>query len=217
MKKLFSGGIMLIFSLSVVSSFAQSEWALKKNVDGFRVYYGESPNSRIKELKMDFEVQASLNTIMAVLNDAESFKRWIYKLKELKVIDRPSARELTYYYEMDFPWPLYNRDGVAETSYFQDPETKIIYTRNNARPRLAPEKKGVIRLQLSDVKWKITPIGKERTHIEYYLLSDPGGNLPAWMINWALDRGPVKSMKAFQEMLTEEKYRQQKLSWIKDF
>jgi hypothetical protein len=75
MKKLFSGGIMLIFSLSVVSSFAQSEWALKKNVDGFRVYYGESPNSRIKELKMDFEVQASLNTIMAVLNDAESFKR----------------------------------------------------------------------------------------------------------------------------------------------
>lgn len=208
---------VLIFSLTAVSLFAQTEWELKKNVDGIRVYYRESTESDIKELKMIFDVEASLTTIMAVLNDAESFHKWIYNLKELKVLERPSDKELVYYYEMDFPWPLYNRDAIAESSYYQDPATKIIYTKNYARPDRLPEKDGVIRLELTDVKWKITPIDENYANIEYYLLSDPGGNLPAWLVNMALDRGPVKSMQAFRALLKEDKYRQKQLAWVQDF
>jgi hypothetical protein len=214
---LLLAGLALIFCLSGTILDAQTDWELKKDIDGIQVYYRESADSPFKELKMVFEVEASLKTIMAVLNDADSFKKWIYKLKDIKVLERPSDNVLVYYYEMDFPWPLYNRDAIAESSYWQDPETKVIYTENYARPDRLPEEDGVIRLRRTDVKWKITPMGETRAHIEYYLLSDPGGSLPAWLVNMALDRGPVKSMQSFRELLKDDKYRKKQLAWVENF
>ena len=192
-------------------------WEFKKESEGIKVYYRESKASNVKELKITFNVDASLNTMMAVLKDIPAFTEWIYKCEEPRFIKKVSDKEIYYYNKINFPWPLSDRDAIAKSTVSQDPATKVIRTHNVAIPDLEPENKGVVRIQNLDIQWIITPIDATTSHVDYFLLADPGGSLPKWLINMAIEKGPLKSMKAFREMVKKEKYQGIKIEGIMDF
>lgn len=191
-------------------------WEFQKEVEGIEVYFRESEGSPIKELKISFTVEASLSTIIAVLKDIDAFPEWIYKCKEAELLEGGGPAVL-YYNLIDFPWPLSDRDAVCYATYEQDPKTGVIKTRNVAKRGHLPKKNGVVRLQTMEISWTITPEGPKKSHIDYYLQSDPGGSLPNWLINLALDRGPVKSMQAFRKMLKKPAYQNKAIAGVQNF
>ncbi len=209
-----------LFTLSclavITSMTGQSEWTLKKEVDGIKVYYREAADSPIKELKITFDVNTSLSGFMAAITDTEAYTKWIYKLSHAEVLDYISPSEIVYYYEMDFPWPLSDRDGITKTYFRQDPNSKVIYASNSIVEGYLPPKPGIVRLEITSVDWILTPVANQKISVEYYLSSDPGGSIPAWLVNWALDRGPVKSIKALKSMAEGEKYRLAQLAHVEN-
>jgi hypothetical protein len=40
--------------------------------------------------------------------------------------------------------------------------------------------------------------------IDYVALSDPGGDIPNWLVNFAISRGPAETMKRFIKLVEEE-------------
>ncbi len=184
----------------------ENGWELKKEEDGIKVFFKESDQSKIKELRITFSVKSSLNTMIAVLKDIEAFPEWIFKCEEARMVEKISEKELYYYSTMNFPWPLTDRDAISYSTFRQDPVTKTIYTENIAAPAKEPERKDMVRIETMEIRWKIVPKKDGTVLVDYFLLSDPGGSIPAWLINFAIDRGPVQSMKAFREMLNLEKY-----------
>jgi hypothetical protein len=38
------------------------------------------------------------------------------------------------------------------------------------------------------------------------LNSEPGGNIPDWLVNLAIDEGPIQTIKAFLSLLDAAKY-----------
>jgi ribosome-associated toxin RatA of RatAB toxin-antitoxin module len=205
--------VFLIVSVSL-SSVSGQDWELMKQDDGIDVYYRDATDSPIKELKINLTVDASLSTIMAVLYDIENYKEWVYSCEESRLVKRLNETEIYYYNEIDFPWPLSNRDMIAHSNIEQDPHTKVVRTQSLSAHYMEPEKDGLVRMTVLQINWIITPIGPKETEIEYYLKSDPAGNIPAWVINFAIDHGPTKTMKAFREQLKLEEYRNQKVSFI---
>ena len=191
-------------------------WLLKRNLPDMKVYYRDSPNSYIKELKITLDVESDLRTIMAVLNDVPVYPDWAFKCIESRVVKEVNDTEMYYYNEIDFPWPMSNRDLIAHSFVHQDPISKKISTRSESAHHMEPEKEGLVRVKLIEIRWEITPTGPNSAHIEYFLKSDPGGTIPAWMINLAIDKGPTTSMRGFRERLKMDKYKNAQLAYIQN-
>lgn len=212
--------IVILFALCGLSlttfQLSAQDWELKRDKGGIKVYVRDIPNSKIKELKFTTQVEASLNSIAAVLTNVEGFDEWVYAAVISKTIKKVSDTEVYYYTEMDFPWPFDNRDLVLHSTFWQDKKTMAIHSKTTSTHWMEPEKKGIVRITKADLYWTFTPIGNGKVRVDYYLNSDPAGNIPAWMVNLAADQGPLQTMLKFKEMLEKEKYKNAKLAFVQE-
>lgn len=206
--------LMSIFFLTLTAQDDQYVYQGEKN--GIKVYFKESVDSPIKELKLTMYFDAKISTIVAALNDIPEIPNWVYKTTGAKMMKRVSDREYYYYNKLDFPWPLSDRDLVLHSVFSQDPETKIAKSVSVGIPDYIPEEDGVVRIPETRIEWIFYPTTNGKVKLEYYLRSDPGGAIPAWVVNMAVDHGPIKSMTAFRNMLKKEKYIQQAFDFVID-
>ncbi len=181
------------------SSTANKEWVLKRKKNDIKVFVKDAYNSEIKELRIEMYIDEPIERIIHALNDLESGTEWIYACKEVKVLEYPDDETVIYYTRMDFPWPLLDRDAVIKTTnyysgaqFISDSELVIGYY---------PEIEQVVRMPELKIRWTFEPIDSNRVFLVYYLKSDPGGYLAPWLINLALDNGPIQSMQAFVKFI----------------
>ncbi len=189
-------------------------WELKRNKGGIKVFVSDQPNTSIKALKFTTTIEASMQTIAAVMTHVEGFNDWVYASLESRTIKRVSDTEVFYYALVDFPWPFDNRDLVLHSKFWQDKKTFALYSKTTSSHWMEKEKPGIVRIKQTNIDWVFTPLGNGQVHVDYILSSDPGGNIPAWMINLAADQGPLQSMIKFKEMLEKEKYKKTKLAFV---
>jgi START domain len=110
-----------------------------------------------------------------------------------------------------------DRDMIIYSELTQDPLTKTVVSSSYSRPDYLPEKEGRVRILNHFNQWHFKPLSAEQIQVTYLLKSDPGGSIPSWMINLAIDQGPLKSMQGFLQQLQDPKYKNARLPMIKDF
>ena len=195
----------------------EADWELKRDKDGVKVYMREVEGSKIKEMRFETEIEASLNAITAILMDIDGFDNWVYASMGSEVIEEISETEVYYYTQIDFPWPMSNRDLVLYSRFWQDPKTLAIRSETYSVHDMKPEDDDFVRIKKADLFWTFTPIDHKRVKVEYYLNSDPGGNIPAWLINIAADQGPYLTMVKFKEEIEKDKYKNADLSFVREY
>lgn len=206
---------ILLFIIIGVSwpASAQTKWKLIADEEQIRIYSSAVPESKIKAIKVDCTVDASLTQLVALLLDVEAGTQWVYKTKSCTLVKRVSPTDLYYYSEISLPWPLDNRDFVAHLITRQDPVTKAVTIDGPVVAGMVPAKKNVVRVSDSKGRWVLTPVaGKVR--IEYMLHTDPGGYLPAWAVNAFAAEGPMETFKSMKQHLKLPKYRNASLTFI---
>jgi ribonuclease HI len=208
--------LLLLFSFQSIFSQNHHDWELKRDKGGIKVYVRDADDSKIKELKFTTTVQASLSAVTAVLSNVEGFDDWVYASVKSETIKKVSETEVYYYTEIDFPWPFNNRDLVLHTVFWQDAKTLSINSKTTSVHWMKPEEDGLVRISKADLRWTFTPVGNGTLRVDYYLKSDPAGNIPAWLINLAADQGPLQTMVKFKEMLELEKYKNAKLAFVQE-
>lgn len=207
--------VLLLGSIFVSLNAQEYDWKLKKKTDELSVYYRKRPDSKINELKLTTTIEARLSTVVALLRDTEACPQWVYNCVKSEIVKTEGPFRYIYS-EMNFPWPLSNRDFYARTHITQDKDTRVVTSRLVAMPGFRPEKEDMVRIPEMNVTWIFTPIGKNLIRLDYLLASDPGGALPSWLINMALDKGPTKSIAQFKKMLQYPKYTGQSFAFIDD-
>jgi len=195
---------------------AQSDWTFKKEANRIKVYYRESADSRIKELKATLQVKGSLGAATHFITNAEQFPDWVFQCREGKVLKKITQSDLIYYNLANFPWPLSDREFILRCTTYQEPETLVVHSLASSASGFLPENKQYVRVQLVESNFKLTPMDDGMIAVEYYLKSNPGGFIPAWAVNWALDLGPVKSLTKFRELVQSEIYRGFELPFIRE-
>lgn len=207
--------LSILFLFVSISGWAQeSPWKLKKETTNLQVFVREVPNSNINELKLTTTFEADLTTIAAVFKDVKAMPEWIYKCTESEWVKQEGEIDGVIYSKFDFPWPLNDRDLVARGDLVQDPQTKVLTSTMEALPNLLPLNPGVIRIPSMKIQWTFTPIAPGKVFVEYQLLSDPGGNLPGWIVNTAIDKGPIESMEGLRRLLKNPKYQNKPITSI---
>jgi hypothetical protein len=206
--------ILFFFITCVV--FAQNQWKLKSETDGIKVYTSPVLDSKVKAIRVECNYQATLSQLVTVLLDVKGCTEWVYHTKSCVLLKQVSPSELYYYSEVSLPWPAQNRDFVAHLIVTQDEDSKIVTMDGPAVNGLVPVKDGIVRVAQSKGKWIITPIGKDEIHVEYTLQTDPGGNIPAWLVNLVSSEGPVQSFKSLKQQLKKPELKNATLAFIKN-
>jgi hypothetical protein len=208
--------IILFFLLKITGVSAQTNWELKNEKSGIKVYTRAVTDSKFKAIKVDCELKASLSQIVKVLLDIKNGPEWLYHTKSCTLIKQVSPDELYYYSEINIPWPVQNRDFVAHLKVRQNPDTKVVTVDGPAVPGFVPLKNGIVRVRSSKGLWVITPLTNGRIRVVYTLQLDPGGNLPAWLVNLFAAEGPLKSFEGLLLQLKKPAYQNAELGFIKD-
>ena len=212
MKRLWFAALVLVLSSAALS--AQTDWNLRADEDGIKGYTSLVPGSKIKGIKAEARFEATAPQLVALLMDVKTSTDWVYHLKSAVLLKQVSANELYYYSEVSLPWPAENRDFVAHLTVTQNPVTRVVTVDGPAVPGFVPEKKGIVRLNESVGKWVITPVGNDKVSVIYTLHMDPGGGLPAWLVNLFATEAPLKVFKSMRQQLQKPVYRNTQLAFV---
>lgn len=209
-------GVFIFWQGMYSQNSPKNEWQLRKQEQGISVYSKDFENSKFKELKSIFQIKTSLTSVVALLKDFESYPGWVYRCGESYKVKQISETVSLHYQTVVAPWPVDDRDFIVHVVIQQDPVTGIVTQKGNAVIDSKPEVKGRVRIKTFKANWKITPLKDGFVQIEYQLMVDPGGSVPAWLVNLAVVDGPFDTALAMKEWLFKEKYQSAKISFIKE-
>ena len=180
-------------------------WVLKKNKNDIKVFTRQAEGSNMKEFKIIATVVVPISHLVAVLKDVESYPQWMLDVKTTKILKQVSSNEKYYYIEIDAPWPISNRDNIIHFQLQDNPSTKVVTINVAGKPDYLPKKPDVVRIPHSGGTWELRPKENGETEVLSIYSTDPGGSLPAWIINiFVVDRC-YKSLINLKEFVEKEK------------
>lgn len=206
----------IVFSALCFLGYGQENWELKSKKEGISIFTRTFPDSRFKAVKVECELEATLSQLVAVILDVNTGAEWVYSTKSSVLLKQVSPSELYYYSEVNIPWPVSNRDFIAQLKVVQDTRTRIVTVNGPTLPDYLPVKKDIVRVAQAEGKWVITPAGKNHIKVEYTLRMDPGGSIPPWLINLFATRGPYESFKNLKVQIQKPAYANVHLPFITD-
>jgi hypothetical protein len=203
--------LALVCSMSVLTwthSSAQSEnhCTLKIEKDSVRAYTCENKDSKFRMVKVQFEVETTPELLAAFLSDITGYNNWQYKTINAALLQQISDNELIYYAEFVSPWPFDNRDVIVHMRIEREGSNmKIFY---NGLPDFIPKKDGITRVASSASSLDIVTIAHPtdsgqagRIYVEFKSNVDPGGHLPAFLMNQFAGEGPFESFSELRRQL----------------
>ncbi|HEY0030676.1 MAG TPA: START domain-containing protein [Bacteroidia bacterium] len=208
--------LLLVWSFTPLKINAPQDWQLKKFENGISVYTRSLEASKFKELRAVFEIKTSLSSIIALLNDVETYPQWVYRCQASKILKKKSDQNLIRYQSILAPWPVDNRDMVVEVHTYQEDKTGIVYQKVTCLPDYSPVIPGHVRIREFRAVWKLSPLKNGMVKVEYELLVNPGGNIPAWIINMAVVDGPYDTSLKMKDWIMKEKYQKASYPFIKE-
>lgn len=173
--------------------YSQENWILKKEIEGIKVYTRHSEVSKFNEVKAEFSIKSSASIFTSIILDVDKFADWVYGTKSAMLVKKISDEELIYYSEFKAPWPVSNRDFYSNLKVHQDTIKKMITIESKSIPDYDATKKGIVRIPFSTTNWTIKIIDNETLKVVYRLSIDPGGKIPAWVVNLFSANGPAES------------------------
>ena len=209
----------LIFCLlisTVCLSQNQTDWQLYKSENGISIYTRKANNTNIKQLKSVVTLKTSLNSIVALLNDWDSYPEWNYKCGESKTLKIINETELIHYQTVVTPWPIDHEDFIINVKLMQDEKTKAITITSTNIPNYIPPYPNRTRIKYLEGKWTLTPSKGGTVQAVYEFFVNPGGLVPAWLINTAITYGPYENMQNISQWVQKPKYQQAKNPLIKE-
>jgi hypothetical protein len=188
--------VALLLYWVALTAYAQTDCKLRKDESGVKVYTCNTDTSKFKSIKVECEVRCSLDKLERCLLDFENYTQWQFNTVESKAIKRISDSEFIYYAKIEAPWPASDRDMVMRfLSKRSENQLDISAATENG---VLEEKENLVRVPVSNVQWTITEKSKELLEIRYSIQIDPGGNVPAWLVNWLCVNAPFQSFQALK-------------------
>ncbi len=194
---------------------AAVEWKLKKEAGQLKVYTASTENSGNKSVWVQCTVMGTFSEVIAALFDVDRQKEWVFNDKYSKLLKRVQPNELIYYSEVSVPWPCTNRDFIAHLKVTQ-PSPGVVMIASHAEPEYVPQKEGIVRVKSSTAQWTMTALGNGKIKIDYVVQFDPGGDVPPWLTNMFVTKGPYETFEQLQKRIDLPAYKAAHFDFIKE-
>jgi hypothetical protein len=205
-KKIKLGKFIYIMSLMILSFFMVSEancqeepWKFIKERDGIKIYTRNQESNPVKSFKGEAEFKTTMAKVSQIIGRIESFEWWDDDISEIKVLKYEEEKLIRYYLVYDVPWPLSDRDLCVETIITNDTAagTRVVYA--TPLTGVIPEYPDKVRIKSYWQRWTMNDTGNGTVHLVLEGSVDPGGNIPAWMVNMVITDTPMNIMTTVRE------------------
>lgn len=197
----------LIICLLALPAFTpcadKNEWTLKKDIDGINIYSRRSTFSRFDDTRVDMDLTGTIDQLAAILRDVNRYSDWVYATRTTQIIKKLNENEVIYYGEIGTPWPAANRDYFADLKISFNPADRSMNVVSIALKDYQPEKKDLVRVPMLRGNWSVTTESPRKIHLQYILEIDPGGAIPAWILNNFSARAPFETFSNLKKKMEE--------------
>lgn len=157
------------------------------------VWQRQVPGGRIKEVKAAGLFDSPPAAVFAVLNDFDHYTGRMPYVSESRVVGTEEAGKVTYYYSVVDAPLVSKRDYTLKVTVDRLPENDdgvyhISWVSGNSYAKAPPPRNGYVRVETVSGSWELKPFTGGKTFAVYYILTDPGGSVPAF----AIDKGNTK-------------------------
>ncbi|MGB1205421.1 MAG: hypothetical protein ACPG5B_07240 [Chitinophagales bacterium] len=144
-------------------------------------------------LDISFDIHSDLESFIKVLVDVDSYHEWVYGCSFAKELKATNPENTAYHTLLDFPFPFADRAVYVETKKYYLADS-IFVAESNSNPKLFEKTKNVIVKDYFS-QWKVIVLNDNLLHIDYRAEVNPSGNVPAWLYNLAVAKGPNETMQ----------------------
>ena len=182
--------LLLATCVAFFQSFGEhGNWEKVKTEDGVAVY--EKKISGKLAFRGVGEIAGDPSKLVGVLENPVRWKHWIDNFQSGRLLEKKSDFHKVFYQSFDSPFPVSDRDLVYESKISSARQGRTVRVEmRSVRHALAPKTVGV-RVKLTYASYRIEVLGKERMKVTFETMSDPGGEIPGFMANWATRSYPV--------------------------
>ncbi len=196
--------VLVLSILLKVYLGAQAQWQLEKEENGIKVYTAPPASPHIHSIKTVAQFNGTCQKIIAIFQDVAKQPQWVYATKQAYIIKKISGNEFLYYVETALPWPAKNRDAAVRMKIDQNAAGNRVTITTSGEPQTTPVQNGKVRVPLFKGKWEVKAVGTNQIAIEYYLDMDPGGNMPAWITDLFIAKGPYETFHNLSRLLEDQ-------------
>ncbi len=198
MYKLLALAVILAASISLS---AQSEWELKKDKNGIKVYTRDVEGSSFKEFKGETVIKnVSITDVLDVIFDVKNYDKLFPDLSGPKIIKQIDKYHNIHYSVLHTPWPVSDRDNVNELDATISDDGKSAHVAVNVRQGLVEEKKGLVRISEGKGFWGLKQTD-DGVKVVYQYHGNPGGIIPAWLANSFVVSHPFETLENLHKRL----------------
>ncbi|KFI22127.1 SRPBCC family protein [Nitrosococcus oceani] len=170
-------------------------WIATETVDGIRLYRHEIDGSAIPALRAETLFQATPQQIYEIISDYDHFTAFVPQVEKSRIL-KQAGNTLWVYQRLSFPPPFAARQYVLQSSdQLSRPEKlyfRVNWTLDQEQSRELLGTKDSIPTAFAGF-WELRPGQKDHTTATTYAVYlDPGGKLPAWLV----DRGTRRLLPA---------------------
>jgi hypothetical protein len=174
-------------------------WELKREREGVTIYTRESPDSPLKEYRVSAIHNFPMEELYKMSIDLESRPKWVIHCTGLEIIDTVDGR-IRYHTSYAVPWPFLDRDLVVEEELvYKGPDSAHLLTRSIYLDY--PLGDGMVRMPRYREEVFFEKIDACRTRFRAEGFADPGGSVPAWLVNMFLVDGIYDSVISTRERM----------------
>ncbi|MDB5030057.1 MAG: hypothetical protein JWP71_778 [Mucilaginibacter sp.] len=191
--------IILIVLLS--TAFSQGKWELKRNENGIEVFTRTPLTGNLKELRVICELTTTKTQLIKTLQDIKHYNDWVYNTRKTAILKTVNSKQIIFYSVSHLPWPIKDRDLIVQLSLLPDSITNRFEIQAKSLPDYLPKNPDIIRVPYSLALWKVIVVDDHTLKVDYTFSVNPGGNLPAWLVNTTLAIGPYNSFMDLRDEL----------------
>lgn len=200
-------GMLLLASAAFPAQDGSGAWKMLLEKNDIRIYANRVPGSPIDELKGECVLDAPLEVVAQVMLDVASYPRWVANCVEARKFGCTTATSCLLYFTLGMPWPVLDRDIILQSSTEILLREGTIVGRVSALPdKIVPQHDKRVRISSMYGTWIFKRLSQEKTDATFICWADPGGFIPAFIINIASRDIPYRTLKGLREMVKREEY-----------
>lgn len=163
-------------------------------------------------------VKSNLVGTVAAIMDTQYLSQWVPHTSRVELLESDEkSGTFSMLMEIDFPFPLNDRDVVFSGTIKQQPNGTIVITNRATTHPKAPVRSGFLRVTRYEGSWILRPVDAQNTEVTTIGYADPGGILPLAIVNMFVQQQPYLMLRNMKNVVQSPKYQRAQLFNLKNF
>ena len=177
------------------------EWKKSMDKDGIAIFTRSIESSQFKEFQARAQMEGNFDELKEILFDIDRYHEWMPDCKSAEIVSEQLPDSVIYHMKLKVPFPFENRDVVQQLIVHENQDTLEIEIVN--KPDEIEKENKYVRMPVGKGKWTVTSTSDNEISILFQYFADPGGNIPAWLVNSFVVKNPHMMLQSIREQMAD--------------